>query len=112
MLVLTRYVEEKIVIMPPSGERIEVLIAGVSGNKVRIGIDAPRSVVVDRMEIHYRRPKPRAMRPRDARLMQAVRRLSVAFAARAKCMDEREIYALDEEVRAAETALAEEVCCG
>ena len=51
VLILTRNIEERIVI---DGE-ITVKILGVRGDQVRLGIDAPRDVVVDREEIHNRR---------------------------------------------------------
>jgi len=51
MLVLTRNVGEKIVI----DGNIEVTVVAVKGNKVRIGIEAPDYVRVDRQEVHERR---------------------------------------------------------
>lgn len=49
MLILTRKVGETIVI---GNNWIKVSIHGVRGNQIRLGIDAPREVVVDREEIH------------------------------------------------------------
>jgi carbon storage regulator len=54
MLVLTRRVGEEIVI----GETIRVMVVAVQGNKVRIGVDAPDSVPIDRLEIHEQRSHP------------------------------------------------------
>jgi carbon storage regulator len=51
MLVLTRKVGEQIVI---SGG-ICITIVAVRGDRVRLGISAPRETVVDRAEIHERR---------------------------------------------------------
>jgi carbon storage regulator len=51
MLVLTRKVGEEIVI----GEQIIVKVIAVHGDRVRIGIEAPKTVTVDRMEVHERR---------------------------------------------------------
>ncbi len=51
MLVLTRTIGEKIII----DGNIEVTVVAVKGNKVRIGIEAPDYVRVDRQEIHQRR---------------------------------------------------------
>ena len=51
MLVLTRRIEEKIVI----GADIYVTIVSIEGGKVRLGIEAPKSVCVDRQEVHQRR---------------------------------------------------------
>lgn len=47
MLVLTRKVEESILI----GDDVEIMVLGVSGDKVRIGINAPREVEVFRKEV-------------------------------------------------------------
>ncbi|MFZ9669844.1 MAG: carbon storage regulator CsrA [Solirubrobacterales bacterium] len=47
MLVLTRKVEESILI----GDDIEIMVLGVSGDKVRIGINAPREIEVFRKEV-------------------------------------------------------------
>ncbi len=47
MLVLTRKTNQSIMI----GDEIEVSILSVSGDKVRIGIDAPRDVSVFRKEV-------------------------------------------------------------
>jgi carbon storage regulator len=51
MLVLTRRCGEEIVI----GETIRVTVLTMHGGQVRLGIAAPRSVAVDRQEIHERR---------------------------------------------------------
>ena len=51
MLVLTRNVGEKIII----DGNIQITVVAVKGNKVRIGIEAPDHVRVDRQEIHDRR---------------------------------------------------------
>ena len=51
MLVLTRKVGEEIVI----GDDVRVKVVAVQGDRVRLGIDAPRSVPVDRLEVHKRR---------------------------------------------------------
>lgn len=47
MLVLTRKTEETIVI----GDDVEVMVLGVSGDKVRLGITAPREIEVFRKEM-------------------------------------------------------------
>lgn len=51
MLVLTRHVNESIVIR---GDII-VTVVGHNGDKVRLGIDAPKDVPIDRHEIHLLR---------------------------------------------------------
>ncbi len=48
MLVLTRKTNQSIMI----GDQIEVSVLSVAGDKVRIGIDAPRSVEVFRKEVY------------------------------------------------------------
>lgn len=48
MLVLSRKKNESIMI----GDNIKVFIVDVIGDKVRIGIEAPKDVVVDRKEIY------------------------------------------------------------
>lgn len=48
MLVLTRKTNQSIMI----GDEIEVSVLSVSGDKVRIGIDAPRDVAVFRKEVY------------------------------------------------------------
>jgi len=50
VLILSRRIGEKLII----GENVTVTILAVKGNQVRIGIDAPRDVRVDREEIHQR----------------------------------------------------------
>ncbi len=51
MLVLTRNIGETIVI----DGRIRVTVVAIAGGKVRIGVDAPDDVRVDREEVHKRR---------------------------------------------------------
>lgn len=51
MLILTRSPLESIHI----GDDIKVVILGVKGRQVRLGIEAPKSVVVDREEIYLRK---------------------------------------------------------
>ncbi|WP_083435153.1 carbon storage regulator CsrA [Rhodopirellula islandica] len=47
MLVLTRKPEESIFI----NENVEVVVLGIHGNKVRLGIEAPKDVSILRREI-------------------------------------------------------------
>lgn len=53
MLILTRRVQETIVI-GEGARAIRVTILSVSGNHVRLGIEAPRDVDVHRQEIYDR----------------------------------------------------------
>ena len=55
MLILTRRISEKIII----GENVTVTILSVKGNHVRIGIDAPRDIKVNREEVFQRVLKER-----------------------------------------------------
>lgn len=51
MLILTRNRGERIFI---NGDEIKISICGVQGQQVRVGIDAPKSVTVNREEIYDR----------------------------------------------------------
>ena len=57
MLVLTRKTNQSIMI----GDDIEISILSVAGNKVRIGIAAPREVEVFRKEVYDSRAAPAAV---------------------------------------------------
>jgi carbon storage regulator len=66
MLVLTRRLGETIVI---AGD-IRVTVVALQGDKVRLGIEAPEAVTVDREEIHQRRggfAEPARLATRGAR---------------------------------------------
>ena len=57
MLVLSRQKDESIMI----GDDVEIIIVDVQGDKVRLGITAPKSVPVHRREIYdaiHREKKP------------------------------------------------------
>ena len=54
MLVLSRKIGEEIVI----GNDIRIAVVAIHGDKVRIGVNAPKEVVVDRQEIHEKRRNP------------------------------------------------------
>ena len=47
MLVLSRHKDESIVI----NDNITITIVGINGDKVRVGIVAPKDVPVDRLEV-------------------------------------------------------------
>jgi len=48
MLILTRRVNEKLMV----GDDVTVTVLSISGNQVRIGVNAPRHVPVHREEIY------------------------------------------------------------
>ena len=48
MLVLTRHIDEAIVI----GDDIEVVVVDIRGDRVRLGISAPKEVSVHRKEVY------------------------------------------------------------
>ena len=57
MLVLTRKVNQSIMIQSPSGGEIEVVVTEIRGDSLRLGIKAPQNVTVDRMEIWLEKQK-------------------------------------------------------
>ena len=74
MLVLTRKRNESIVI----GDDIEVSVLSVAGEKVRIGIDAPRDIPVFRKEVYLEIQQQRLEAGTSAReeVDEALKRLS------------------------------------
>lgn len=69
MLILTRRIGESIQI----ADNITVIVVGVKGSQVRLGVEAPAGVAIDRQEIHLRKQaglptpaaKPQAVAPAD-----------------------------------------------
>ncbi len=59
MLILTRRIEEKIVI----DDNVTVTVLGIKGKQVLIGIEAPREIPVHREEVYQRILKERANAP-------------------------------------------------
>ena len=51
MLILTRRIGETLMI----GDDIQVVVLGVKGNQVRLGVQAPANVSVDREEVRQRK---------------------------------------------------------
>jgi carbon storage regulator len=63
MLVLTRKSNQSIMI----GDDIEVSVLAIMGEKVRIGIQAPRDLPVFRKEVYLEIQQERLGEPKDAR---------------------------------------------
>ena len=61
MLILTRRVGETVMI----GDEVAVTVLRVKGNQVRLGVNAPKSISVQREEI-FQRIKREAERPAEA----------------------------------------------
>jgi carbon storage regulator len=51
MLVLSRQKDEVIVIILPDGTTIDICVVDIRGDKVRVGVDAPKSIKVHRKEV-------------------------------------------------------------
>lgn len=51
MLVLSRKVNEKIVVTSPDGTLITLMLVEIRGDKARIGVDAPKAWSIHRSEI-------------------------------------------------------------
>ncbi len=56
MLVLSRKKDEKIII----GDKIAIMVVDIQGDKVRLGIEAPREVTVHREEVYQAIQKKQA----------------------------------------------------
>lgn len=54
MLVLTRRVGETLIIKTADGIEIKVAVTGINGTQARLGIEAPKSVSVNREEVQQR----------------------------------------------------------
>ena len=71
MLVLTRKSNQSIMI----GDEIEISVLAITGEKVRIGIEAPRSVPVFRSEVYVQIQEGQEAAESRARLNGALERL-------------------------------------
>ncbi len=67
MLVLTRRPGEQIVI---DGD-IRLTVISIKGDRVRLGIDAPASVVVDRQEVHEERKRSEEAKLRPCHIIES-----------------------------------------
>ena len=61
MLVLTREVTQEIRI----GSDIRVAVLGIKGGYIRLGIEAPRNVIVDREEVSIQRHGKLPFKPKE-----------------------------------------------
>lgn len=52
MLVLSRHVDEKVIVELEDGRLIELMPVDLRGDKVRIGITAPRTIRIHREEVY------------------------------------------------------------
>jgi carbon storage regulator len=59
MLVLSRFKDECIMI----GDDIRIMIVDIRGDKIRVGIDAPRNVPIHRQEVYDARKRAALPRP-------------------------------------------------
>ena len=71
MLVLTRKGNQSIMI----GDEIEVSVLAIMGEKVRIGIEAPRSIPVFRKEVYVDIQRDRTAKDDSAEVDEALDRL-------------------------------------
>lgn len=62
MLVLSRKKDEKIVI----GDNITIMVIEIRGDKVRLGIDAPREVTVHRQEVYEAIQREKSQQGQDS----------------------------------------------
>lgn len=67
MLVLTRNANESIMI----GDGIEISILAITGEKVRIGIEAPRAIPVFRKELYVKMQRDRGQKDNPAAVDEA-----------------------------------------
>lgn len=63
MLILNRKSDERIVFLLNDGRQITILVTSVQGKNVKVGIEAPRDVVILREELQKRRPQCEATSP-------------------------------------------------
>ncbi|MFN2616854.1 MAG: carbon storage regulator CsrA [Thermoleophilaceae bacterium] len=72
MLVLTRKSNQSIMI----GDEVEVSVLAIMGEKVRIGIEAPRSVPVFRKEVYVEIQRDREAKEEDGEVDEELGRLT------------------------------------
>lgn len=55
MLIVSRQRDQKVIVETSPGVTVSVQIIDIRGDKVRVGIEAPKSMRVDREEVYARR---------------------------------------------------------
>ena len=60
MLVLSRRKNESIMV----GEEVQIMIVGIHGDKIRVGITAPKSIPVHRREVYEAIQREKAEKPK------------------------------------------------
>jgi carbon storage regulator len=58
MLVLSRSPQQSIILQLPNGDHVEVFVADITGQKVKLGIEAPDNIVILRDELFYKDELP------------------------------------------------------
>ena len=53
-LILSRRTNERLLLLLPNGERVEILVADITYDKVDIGVKAPRNIKILKMETHMK----------------------------------------------------------
>ncbi|WP_347242754.1 carbon storage regulator [Thermogutta sp.] len=61
MLILNRKSDERIVFLLSDGRQITILVTSVRGKNVKVGIEAPKDVLILREELQKRRPQCEAI---------------------------------------------------
>lgn len=61
MLILNRKSDERIVFLLNDGRQITILVTSVRGKNVKVGIEAPKDVLILRDELQKRRPQCEAI---------------------------------------------------
>ncbi len=55
MLVITRQLDQVVVITLPDGREMRVTVTDIKGGKIRLGFDAATDVLIDREEVHQQK---------------------------------------------------------
>ena len=64
MLVLSRRLEQSIVVAPGTPDEITITVVSLNGERVKLGITAPRHITVHRLEVAQRVAREAASRVR------------------------------------------------